>query len=152
MMADSFISSDEFTRWAGEFSKRLDKQGETLGRIEVHLATLNGRTSQNSAKIADVERSVKAIVEEDAKIDKVVTDIHEHGCHQMKNHVRDVEILQDAGVLVPTDRYRASDTFKLPTLSTKQKTVAGAGVIALLIPAVADLFAFLHKVADWLTP
>jgi hypothetical protein len=149
-MTDEFLSSGEFSRWLPTIDSRLKDHGAALGRIEVHLATLNGRTSMNTMKIEAVETQVKRVQDEDRRIKNVVTEIHDKGCRLKDEHERVIEALTGAGALLNTDGERPCGGYKLPTLSRKQRVAAGAGLGALLIPALSDLFQFGHAVFEWL--
>lgn len=157
-MPDEFLTIREFSQWAVGLDKRLDKldkHGETLTSIEVHLAVLNGRTATNTAKIDGLEGQVKAVARQDKEIEDTVKDIHDHGCDKKKEHEQVIAILGGAGVLDGTRLVTdAAGTvrpqFRLPDLTPKQKVGAGVGIGALLIPAVSDLFKLANSLVAWL--
>lgn len=131
-----FITGSEFSRWTTELTRQLTANAGAvesgLGRIERHLAEINGRTRKNTEAIAVMERELAAIKSEDAEIEHVVADIKAHGCAQLSTHET---VLRDLG------------------WTTKKKAgVAGGlvGIGALAWPAVQELAAALHAGLDWL--
>lgn len=92
-----FVTAAEFSRWMqmeSDFRTRLEHRLELnaqevrsgLGKIEGHLAEINGRTRKNTDAIAVMEREVSAIKQEDLAIERVVDDIKSQGCAQFAQH------------------------------------------------------------------
>lgn len=92
-----YVTGSEFARWMDEESKfreRLERRMHDnaqavqagLGKIETHLADINGRTRKNSECIAVIEREIDAIKSEDKAIERTVEQIRNHGCGKLEAH------------------------------------------------------------------
>jgi hypothetical protein len=151
-MADDFISGREFSSFRDDWKDRHDHISSQLGELLTLVRLQNGRIYKQEASIAVIEREISAIKAEDASIDAILADIQKNGCHQYKDHAQTLTVLEGAGVLMATDGHRSAraQAFTLPTLSTRQKAAAAAGMGALLIPAIGDLFQLGHAVFQWL--
>jgi hypothetical protein len=150
-----YVSGAEFQRWMDEessFRARLEKRmgdgfaeiKSSVGRIELLQREANGRTSKAEQHIAVMQREIEAIKSEDGEIEKTVKKILAHGCNKYEAHR---EVL---GVLEGDENKIAPRQFRLPTFSRTQKAVAGVGVSALLIPAIAELFKTLAALLSYL--
>ena len=147
-----YVTGAEFARWMEEesaFRGRIERRmadgfGEiksSVGRIELLQREANGRVSKAEQSIAVMQREVEAIKSEDGEIERTVKSILEHGCHQYVAH-RTVLGVLDGAESVTDGAGDVRPTFRLPSLSRRQKAIAGVGVSALLIPAIAELFKF----------
>jgi hypothetical protein len=145
-----YVTGAEFKRWMDEesaFRGRIEKRMSdgfaeiktSMGRVEVLQREANGRTSKAEQTIAVMQREIEAIKQEDVEIDRMVTRILNEGCHQYATHRAVLGVLDGA----ESETDASGDVrpqFRLPSLSRKQKAIAGVGVSALLIPALAELF------------
>jgi len=137
-----YVTGAEMSRWMTEesdFRARLERRMADnaqavqvgLGRIETHLAEINGRTRKNSECIAVIERELDAIKSEDGSIERMVEQIRIHGCGKLKAHK---DVLQTIGW---TPRKKAA--------------VAGGlfGAGALVWPALQRIAEAVHAVVTW---
>ena len=92
-----YVTAAEFSRWMqmeSDFRTRIEHRLELnaqevrsgLGKIEHHLADINGRTRKNSESVAVLERNFDAMKSEGLHIETVVDDIKAHGCAQFAAH------------------------------------------------------------------
>lgn len=145
-----YVTGSEFKRWMDEesaFRGRLEKRmgdgfaeiKSSVGRIEILQREANGRVSKAEQAIAVMQREIEAIKSEDSEIERTVKSILNDGCHQYETHRAVLGVLD--GAESTTDASGdVRPMFRLPTLSPKQKAVAGVGVTALIIPALVELF------------
>ena len=149
-MSDDYITSGEFSRWRveeTEFRKDLNSRLDELLRL---VRTQNGRVFSQEKQVAIIERRLMAIESADDEIDRTVKDIQQRGCHQYKNHETTLAALEGAGVLPNTTGPPARHPFSPRTWSPRAKVAAGAGVTALVIPAISDLFKLGVALIGWL--
>lgn len=111
----------------------------SMGRVELLQREANGRTSKAEQTIAVMQREIEAIKSEDGEIERTVKEILEKGCHKYATH-REVLGVLDSAASVTDAEGDVRPQFRLPSLSRKQKAIAGVGISALLIPALAELF------------
>jgi hypothetical protein len=95
-----------------------------------------------------MERDVEAIKSAEGDVAETVHSIQQEGCHQYSSHRSTLEVLEGSGAILGTDGPR--EGFVLPKLNNRQKAVAGIGVVALLVPAVSDLFKVITAMFAWL--
>lgn len=145
-----YVKESEFARWMEEesgFRARIEKRmsdgfaelKSSIGRIELLQREANGRTGKAEQHIAVMQREIEAIKSEDGEIEKTVREILTHGCNKYETH-RTVLGVLDGAASVTNGEGDGRPLFRLPNFSRKQKALAGVGVSALLIPAVAELF------------
>jgi hypothetical protein len=145
-----FVTGAEFKRWMDEesaFRARFEKRvGDgfaeikaSVGRVESLQREANGRTAKAEQSIAIMQREVEAIKSEDGEIERLIKSIQQEGCNQYATHRTVLGVLDGAGSVMDAEG-DVRPTFRLPSLSRKQKAVAGVGLSALLIPALAELF------------
>lgn len=145
-----YVKESEFQRWMEEesaFKARLERRiadgfteiKSSVGRVELLQREANGRVSKAEQSIAVMQREIEAIKSEDSEIERTVKSILEDGCHQYATHQAVLGVL-DGSESVTDASGDVRPKFRLPSLSRKQKAMAGVGVSALLIPAIAELF------------
>ena len=143
-----YVKASEFARWMheeSEFRGRIEKRmGDgfteikaSISRVEGLQRDANGRIGKAEKTIAVIERDLDAIKSEDNEIERTLKRIEKEGCHRYEAHREVLGVLDGANIEVEK---AATPAFRLPALSPKQKAVAGIGVSALLIPAIAELF------------
>ena len=121
-----YITSDEFSRWTDQLSRRLDDhhgaiQG-SLNRIDAHLEGINGRTRTNSEKISVLEREVQALESVDLEVSAQVDNLAKVGCAQYQAHTKILEQLVG-----------------LPAWTAQKKAAVAGGLVgtgALMWPAI----------------
>jgi len=149
-MNGSYVSSEEFTRWTGEesaFRARLESGiaaqikpvSDTLGRIELHLAQINGRTRANSEAIAELRTRVDVIDREDHRIGEAVESLRSEGCAQYAAHTKLINY---------ACRANESD---VSGWTDKKKVAVGGGLVAtgaLVWPALQKLAEAVHALIE----
>ena len=149
-MNHDYVTGAEFKRWMDEesaFRGRIEKRmadgfieiKSSVGRVELLQREANGRTSKAEQSIAVMQREIEAIKSEDREIERTVKEILNDGCHKYATH-REVLGVLDGADSVTDAAGDVRPTFRLPSLSRKQQALAGVGISALLIPALAELF------------
>jgi hypothetical protein len=149
-MNHDYVTGAEFKRWMDEesaFRARLEKRmadgfieiKSSVGRVEVLQREANGRTSKAEQAIAVMQRELEAVKHGDGEIERTVKEILTEGCHKYSTH-REILGVLDGATSITDAAGDVRPAFRLPSLSRKQKALAGVGVSALLIPALAELF------------
>lgn len=148
-MADEYLTTGEFTRWRSEEVEFRRDVRKSLDDVVLLLRVQNGRIGKSELTLEGVRERLAQIEAKDGSIATAVTDIQEHGCHQIKEHGQVIQALNGAGALPDTDG-PPRPAFRFPDLNPKQKAVAGVGIGALLIPAVSDLAKLATALVGWL--
>jgi hypothetical protein len=147
-MSDEFITSGEFGRWRAEETEHRHALNGRLDEIITLVRLQNGRVFAQERAVGTIERRLMAIESEDRTIEQTVLSIQKDGCHQYKQHEQTLVALEGSGALPHSDG-PVQRGFSLRALTPKQKVAAGAGVTAVIIPAIADLLRLGVAAMNW---
>jgi hypothetical protein len=125
-----------------------EQHAETQGQLTEVLKLqrdANGRMTRAEEMIRVVQRDLDAVKSEDAHIEQAVESIRDQGCNQFGEHQRLLRAgLPEAAVLA------APSVDVLALLTRRQKAVAGAGLLVVLMPAIVEIIKGAIALAQWL--